>query len=318
MSHTIKHISICGGLSYGFIFYGIIKNFIENKFINMKELKSIHATSVGSVIGTIIAVEQDQSILYNYILNRPWDDVFQFSVNTFLKSVKSCGMLNEEPIIKFLDPIFLANDLDIRTVTMLELYEHTKIDIHIYTTNVNTIETTIISHKTHPEWRVLDAIYVSCSIPILFQPFRDPDTKHFYIDGGFLINYPIIPCIKYCKECNDPIDSILGIQLYLKDGCGECVYDVLYKDSLPSLMDYVYTILNKLLYKLANLQPMSEYFVDSSLRPIEIFVRTDKYCMDIMPLLKNKNIRKEYIQMGEIQAHEFLLDQQKQDQEMDP
>lgn len=314
----IKHISICGGVSYGFIFYGIIKHFIEKGFLDLKEVKSIHATSVGSLIAAVISVEHDQAILYNYILNRPWDDIFKFSMNTFLKSVKSCGMLNQDPFVKFLEPIYLANDLDIHTITMLELYERTKIDLHIYTTNVNTIEITEISYKTHPQWRVLDAIYVSCGIPIVFQPFRDPDTKHFYIDGGFLVNYPIIPCIKYCKSCEDPIDTVLGIQLYLKEGCGECVYDVLYKDTLPSLMDYVYTILNKLLYKLANLQPMSEYFIDSSVRPIEIFVRTDKYCMDIMPLLKNKNTRREYIEMGATQAKEFLMDQQKQDQDKDP
>jgi predicted acylesterase/phospholipase RssA len=293
---TIRHLVICGGITYGFIFFGIIHHLLKTNYLDLAALTSIHGTSAGSILAVLFAVERNQDILYNYILNRPWHDLIPITLPTILKSIKTCGLYNREPFIKILEPIFAANDLDIRKTTMLELYEHTKIDIHIYVTDLNEMKSVSINHKTHPEWRVLDAIYASCCIPVAFQPIRDVKTGHFYIDGGFLVNYPIGPCIEYAAGAAAAEGGqILGIQLDLKDGCAECLNESLDCET-PSLLDYIYYIMNKLLYKITTTTTAAP--PPGCEAPQEILVKTDRFCTDVMPLLKNKETRKEWIETG--------------------
>lgn len=301
-----KHLVICGGVTYGFIFYGILCKLIESKFLNMKSLKSIHATSVGSIVAVCLAIEQDLDILNNYFLNRPWHELLPFSINKIMGSVKSCGIYDNNFLRQMMEPIFSANGLNVDTMTMKELYEYTNTDIHIYTTNVTTFEVVSINYKTHPTWRVLDAVYVSCCIPIIFQPYKDVNTKDYYIDGGYLINYPIYPCIKYCNAEKDPLNSILGVQLNLKDGCCESLYDTINNSENLSLMDYIYMIMNKVLWKLVKLQPIESFSTDDKDNPVEIFVDTKKYSMNLLQIAKHRNIRKEYIDLGIQHAIDFL------------
>lgn len=305
-----KHLVICGGIVYGFIYYGILQRLAEVEYLNVSKLKSIHSTSIGAVLAVSIAIERDWKILHNYFLNRPWQEIVPFSLNKMIHSIRSCGMFNNECIRKLMQPIFSANGLNIDTLTIAELYDYTKIDIHIYTINVNTFDTVAITHKTHPDWRVLDALYVTCCIPIVFQPYRDPATKCYYIDGGFLINYPIYPCIQYCYREKDKLSSILGIQMNLKDGCTESLYNSIHSDENLSFGDYIYMILNKIIWKIVKLQP-NELFTtdqdDPENSPVEICINPKKSCVDFMPLIKHRENRKEYIDMGIQEANDFLV-----------
>jgi predicted acylesterase/phospholipase RssA len=304
-----KHLVICGGVVYGFIYYGIVHRLAEANFLNVSKLKSIHSTSIGSVLAVSIAVERDWELLHNYFLNRPWQEIVPFSINKMLQSIRSVGMFNNECIRKLMQPIFAANGLNIDTLTMAELYEYTKIDIHMYTINVNSFDTVAITYKTHPEWRVLDALYVSCCIPVAFQPYRDPVTKCYYIDGGFLINYPIYPCIQYCYREKDKLSSILGIQMNLKDGCTESLYNTIHSEDNLSFGDYIYMILNKIIWKIVKLQPNGLFTTDqddAENSPMEICINPKKSCVDFMPLIRNRENRKEYIDIGIQEANEFL------------
>ena len=83
------------------------------------------------------------------------------------------------------------------------------------TVNLNKFEPIDLSYKTHPNIRIIDAVYMSSSIPGVFSPIcEDIDgEKMCYVDGGVLDNFPINKCI---ENGNDP-DEILGITLDVKD-----------------------------------------------------------------------------------------------------
>lgn len=51
----------------------------------------------------------------------------------------------------------------------------------------------------------MDAVYASCCLPILFDPFEYEG--QYYIDGGILKNYPLNKCL---EDGHDP-ENILGI-----------------------------------------------------------------------------------------------------------
>ena len=62
------------------------------------------------------------------------------------------------------------------------------------------------SWKTHPDWKLLDVVYCSSCLPILFSPFLTEEGD-CYIDGGILNNYPVI----HCQNAIEDHDTIFGI-----------------------------------------------------------------------------------------------------------
>ena len=274
----------------------------------MNHIKSIHGTSVGSILAVILAIKEEWWIIEKYFIERPWLEIFDFKLSNVIKSIKTCGIFDNQCIIKCLRPIFSAHDLDIEKITMKELYDYSGIDIYIYSVNSYLFEVESFSWKTHPDWRVLDVMYISSSIPFIFQPFRHPVTNHIYIDGGICMNYPIIPCIKSVIEKGDKLNSILGIQLNLNGGCSQILNESIEQNM--NLLEYMYFIFSKIIWKLTD----TDYCYDTCLdktRPYEIFMEMTKHGTDVMSILKYKEMRKDFVDYGKKIAKDFLETAQK-------
>ena len=52
----IKHLLIPSGSTSGLVMLGIFKSLIENNYIKVKDIESIHASSVGAIIATILCL----------------------------------------------------------------------------------------------------------------------------------------------------------------------------------------------------------------------------------------------------------------------
>lgn len=201
---TIKHIVFAGGGAYGYSAFGALEYLHENGFWNINNTESIHGTSIGAIFGTIISLKYEWKITHDYIIKRPWNKVFDFNMYSIINSFQKRGIFDINIIKNIFKPLFGGLDMPIN-ITMRQLYEITKIDLHLYITNLNEFETINISHKTHPDWEVIDAVYSSAALPILFAPFTK-DTIH-YLDGGMLCNYPIENCINLGADD----ETVLGI-----------------------------------------------------------------------------------------------------------
>ena len=77
-----------------------------------------------------------------------------------------------------------------------KFYEETGIEFHCIITNVKEYTSVDVSYKTHPEWKLIEAVYGSCALPILFEPLQVDG--EFYADGCLLYNYPLYQCIQTC------------------------------------------------------------------------------------------------------------------------
>jgi predicted acylesterase/phospholipase RssA len=106
---------------------------------------------------------------------------------------------------KMLGPLFAGVDIS-TSITLKEFYELNGIDVYFYTTELNKFTQVKMSHKTHPDWRVIDAVYASCTLPIIFAPLIKG--TECFIDGGALCSYPMKSCL---DDGNDP-NTILGIK----------------------------------------------------------------------------------------------------------
>ena len=231
----IKHIVFAGGGAYGYSAYGALEYLHENGFWNINNIESIHGTSIGAIFGTIISLKYEWKITHDYLIQRPWNKVFDFNMYSIINSFQKRGIFDINVIKDIFKPLFGGLDMPM-DITMIQLYEITKIDLHLYITNLNDFATINISHKTHPEWTVVDAIYASSSLPILFSPFTK-DAIH-YLDGGMLCNYPIVNCINLGADEN----TVLGIHR-------EHIDTIFTLNDESTIFDYLLFLLNKILKK---------------------------------------------------------------------
>jgi predicted acylesterase/phospholipase RssA len=208
--YDIKHVVLGGGGIPGLTAYSVLRESHKSGFWNIDTLQSIYGTSIGAIVGVFITLKYDWDELDNYIINRPWENVFKIDIGNVIKCMDTLGVFTKKMIEEILYPLLKGKDLN-TSITMLELYEYSKIDIHIFTTELYGYSTIDISYKTHPEWKLIDALYCSLCLPIFFSPYLQDG--HCYVDGGLTNNYPIYDCLENC-ECPD---SVFGIKINKSD-----------------------------------------------------------------------------------------------------
>jgi predicted acylesterase/phospholipase RssA len=201
---NIKHIVISGGGSTGFIYYGILKESHNNGFWNINNIQTMYGVSCGSILifilGTVKYIGWDDST--DYIVKRPWEELI--SPENIFNAYSNVGICNRDLIIMVCEPILSALDLSLN-ITLQQFYDFNGIEMHFYTARLDTYELVDISYKTHPDWELVDAIYSSSALPVMFKPCCINGIT--YTDGGLLCNYPLKQCI---EQVENP-DEILGI-----------------------------------------------------------------------------------------------------------
>ena len=232
----IKQLVLSGGTVWGFSMVGILQEAICTGFLHMDDIEYIYASSVGSIIGVAFALKIEPRLIRDYFVKRPWEAICKKNRHSILDVYDGKGIIHRGFLESLFTPLLKSVELSIET-TLAELYEYNKIEMHIYTTELNRYELVDISFKTHPEWTVIDTIYASCSIPLLFSPLIKDDKC--YIDGGFFLNYPITKCI-----AEDP-KEVLGISM---GNYEEEQYDEPITQS-SNIFDLIFTILFKVSHR---------------------------------------------------------------------
>ncbi len=230
---VIKHIVCSGGGIAGFSYYGMLKECYNQGLWKIEDIETIYGTSVGSICAVVISLKYDWIILDDYLIKRPWQNVFKFDLYSIINSVEKRGIFGLETIKEILKPLLNGKNLS-TDITLKEFYEHTKIEIHVFSTEITSFELVDFSYKTHPNWKLIDVVYTSCSVPIIFSPLIK-DSK-CYCDGGLLLNYPLSKCI----ENGADKDEIIGLYCSINEN-----NDIISEKS--SLLDYIIIILKKLI-----------------------------------------------------------------------
>ena len=201
---VIKHIVISGGGPTGLLSYGVVKHLAQQGFWSHDTIETIYGTSVGSLIGAMVCLKHDWPTLDDYIIKRPWEKVIVDSLEMF--ELFSCkGVAKLKLLDDIMQPLLESKDLTL-AVTLREFYEHSRISLNIFTVELNAFKKVQLSHTTHPDLPLMDAIKMSSCMPMLFQPIvRDGCC---YIDGGIMVNYPLRECL---EDTRCPPDEVLGL-----------------------------------------------------------------------------------------------------------
>ena len=203
---TIKHLVISGGAYKGFYTLGSL-NYLSNiNFYNIEEIETIYGGSVGGMIGLILCLKLDLKDVLEHAINRPWQNLFHFTAEDLLNIIDKKGLLSKDFVVSLFDNFFKNAGIS-KNATMKDLYNFSKITLYLFTVNIKSFKLETLSHETHPNMKILDAIYMSVAIPFIFQPPLCEDC--YYVDGGVINPYPLNVCIKDGKN----IDEILGFKI---------------------------------------------------------------------------------------------------------
>lgn len=289
---SIKHLVICGGGPLGFSFLGAIEKLNEEHFLEMDNIESIYGTSIGSIIGAFICLKYDWETLIKYVIERPWHDAIKVTAKQIFDSYYNKGLFNKKVAEIIFKPLLEAKELT-TNVTLQEFYEYSKIDLHIFTFELNKFETVELSHTTHPTLGLLEALTMSSSLPGMFMPIIQDDKC--YLDGGVMCNYPINECIR--DHPNK--DEILGIKIYFNN---QCTFANLLVTPESSLLEYI-----------IGLSVNSMNFIRESVQlehidnMIKCNIEYNPLSLDFMTsAINNKDVRRELYKKGHDYALEFL------------
>ena len=290
---TIKHLVISGGGPLGLRYLGALEKLEQEQFWKMNEIESIYGTSIGSIIGTFICLKYEWDTLNKYIIERPWHDVFKVSVKQIFDSYHNKGLFDKKIVELIFKPLLNAKDLNL-DITLKELYEFSKIDFHIFTFELNKFETVELSHKTHPDLSLLQALTMSSSLPGIFMPTIIDNCC--YLDGGVMSNYPLNECLR--DHTNK--DEILGIKSsYDKE---TDIFKNVSVTNETSLLDYAMCItVNSMNFirntvKIENIRNTVRCYVINNPMTLEL----------IQESIKNQELRRQMMKEGEEDAIQFL------------
>jgi predicted acylesterase/phospholipase RssA len=206
---TIKHLIITGGGHTIFQSLGSIYKMEIEKYFKLEDIESIYSTSAGAMIAVALALKFDWDTLNDYVLKRPWKDVFHINIQNILDAYKKKGIYDKTHFIKCYQPLFDAKNISI-DINMEDFYNLTKIELHFYTFEMNEYKLEDLSYLTHPNLSIIDALHMTSSMPIIITPVFIENKC--YTDGGIACNYPLSFCIDSGKDVNEMLGFKNGYQ----------------------------------------------------------------------------------------------------------
>ena len=205
VNKLIKHLVLSGGGQTMLQTLGVIQELEKANIIQRKNIKTIYGTSAGAIVATLLSFHFDWDIINDFMIKRPWQDVFPIKVQDIFDAYTNKGIFTQVVFEKFLKPLLDAKYLSLE-ITLKEFYEYSNIELHFFTFEINEFKLEDISYLTHPDIKLICALQMTCAIPVLVTPVCIENKC--YIDGGMVCNYPV----SYCIEKNINIDEILGIK----------------------------------------------------------------------------------------------------------
>jgi predicted acylesterase/phospholipase RssA len=293
---TISHLVISGGGPIMIQILGAVQYLDENNFLNMEDIKTIYGTSSGAMLGVLICLKFDWETINDYIIKRPWEDVFPIKIQNILDAYTKKGIFDIKTIEKCFKPLFDAKDIDIN-INLDDFYKLTNIELHLFTFEINEYKVQDISYLTHPTLSLMNALLMTCALPLLVTPVCLDDKC--FIDGGMSCNYPL----KYCIETHKNHHEILGFKNKYKE-------EQTYITTESTLIDFLLSFLYKAVFSVNtdNIQPLikNEVICDTSSMSLDFLQQS----------IKNMEVRKELFKSGKEAAELFLQELKNSVQEL--
>lgn len=282
---TIKRLVLSGGAYKGLMLLGALNYLNTIKYYDINNIEDIYGTSVGSLIGAILCLKLEWKDIIDYTINKPWQNIVKISSELILNIINKKGMIDR----KFFESIFITLfkncGLNINS-NLLDLFNYSNICLNLFSVNLTNFKLEKINYKNNPELKIIDAVYMSCSMPIIFQPFQYKN--NYYIDGGLKNPYPLNICIDdYPEE-----DEILAIDIVNDD------FSPLTENT--TVFSYGFYLFYSLIKESYN------YKINKKIKHEIIIPAQHLNIQSTQDLLNSSQKRREYIKQGERYVKLFL------------
>jgi len=232
MKKLKKNLIIGGGGIKGLSFLGTLENLF--KIYPFEQFENFSGVSIGSFIIVMLIIDYNINDLKDFFIN---NDLYYFTDYKLSNLLENYGLDKGVKVLNLIKAFFITKNIDI-DITFLELYNKTKKNIYICGSNISKDSIEYFSYNNTPNMKVLDALRISISVPILFTPILF--NNDYYIDGVYFEYYPIEPF-------KNDIDNTISILLDFKINLLINSFDSYLKKLLFSL--YNHMIHNKMVYK---------------------------------------------------------------------
>jgi NTE family protein len=275
---TIKHIVLSSGSYKGVYMLGVLKHLKDIQYYSINNIENIYAVSVGSILAVLLAMKLDLNDITDYVINRPWEKLFSLESEHLINSLYSKGMLDINIFYSVFENFFKKEKIN-KDITMKEFYDKYKIRLQFIALNINTFENEILSHEKTPDLKIVEAVYMSCSLPFIFVP--NMYNNNYYLDGGLINPYPLKMCINE-NENEDEIISIFIVDEKVKTTLNET----------DNILTFGLFLFNNLIKKTRVKYKVPEF-------KNEILIPTDEMNMtDALSIINNTEVRGQMIEQG--------------------
>lgn len=177
-----------GGMMF-YSYLGCIVKLLENG--SLSDLKEISGSSAGALCSfAYLLGMSDTRKLVTECINQ---DLSKLGIN-IKNFIKHYGFVSEDVSRNYIGD-FCFKFLGKNDITFKELYEKTKIKLHVSAFSLDKYQVEYFSVDIAPNMSVVDAVSMSLSVPFIFAPYKN------HLDGGISEDIPYGPFID--KDIND-------------------------------------------------------------------------------------------------------------------
>jgi len=200
---AIENLVFEGAGIRGIAYAGVVKELEEQNLL--PQIKKVGGTSAGAVIALMISLGYNSGEISRIIGST---DFKRFNDGRFLfagglnRLSKYFGWYRGNHFESWLEKI-IADKTANADINFLQLKNNGFKELYVTGTNLNQQKLVIFSHEGFPDMKVKDAVRISMSIPLYFEPLymdergaiikrpKDKSKLSVMLDGGFIANYPI-------------------------------------------------------------------------------------------------------------------------------
>ena len=197
----ITELVLAGSAHRGVSYIGALCKLEEFGLLEVGSLKKVVGVSMGSLVGSLYISRKPLNKILDVFLsinfNQMISDIKSPQTQTQIhidnqetnnqETIKSIHIIESSVLKKWIS--FVIKEIyETEELTLRELYEKTNIYFIVSCINYHKgIE--YICHKTNPNYKLVDVICASMSMPFVFEPTKIE--SNYYIDSGFMENIPM-------------------------------------------------------------------------------------------------------------------------------
>ena len=233
---TFTSLVISGGAAKLLAALGCVKYFEENDLLF--NVRNFVGTSAGSAICFFLVLGYSSQEILNFMKSALENNELSNILDTpdIFAITKTLGVSEGKGLTKLFQKILHDKTHNI-DITFLDLAKKFGKNLVVCVSNITTEKEEYMSVDTTPDASVIDALRMSCSIPLLFTPVKWNGCV--YVDGGLYNNFPLT----YFLHKGQTFADIIGIN----------IENTNYND-MTDIFSYMNFLLNTIIMHLNRLQ----------------------------------------------------------------